>query len=99
MSGFGPSDKKPFEDLPHECSDALQVMYSFIDGELPVEQVTVVRQHIESCVDCFEAFDFEAEVKLMVRNKCQDSPPADLKDRIERLCAEAANQEDQPPNS
>lgn len=83
------NESDAFSDLPHECSEALHVMYSFIDGEMPIEEITVVRQHIEGCVSCFEAFDFEAEIKLMVKNKCTDQPPADLCSRIERLIQEA----------
>ncbi len=84
---------EPFKNLPGECTDALQAMYSFIDGEMPVEQVAVVRQHIEGCVDCFEAFDFEAELKLMIRRKCCDQPPAELRERVARLLAETPPEE------
>ena len=36
----------------------------------------------ESCPPCFEAFDFEAEIKQYIAQKCRDRMPDELRARI-----------------
>jgi mycothiol system anti-sigma-R factor len=67
-----------------ECNEALRELYVFLDGELTVERRAVIRRHLDDCHDCLEAFDFEAELKMVIARKCTDVPPEHLRDRIAR---------------
>jgi len=76
----------------HECDDALHELYEFIDGELTDDKRAVIRQHLDDCPPCFEAFDFEAELRIVIAHKCQERVPETLKQRIaDVLRGEALN--------
>ena len=68
-----------------DCSATLKELDRFLDGELTVQTRTAIHHHLDGCPDCYGAFDFHAELKLVVRAKCNnDEMPADLLSRIER---------------
>ena len=71
------------------CDDALHELYGFIDGELTVEKRQAIQQHLDDCPPCYEAFDFEAELRTVIKHKCVDSVPDSLRQRI----ADAINSE------
>lgn len=64
------------------CSDALHELYTFLDGELTSERREAIKEHLEACPPCFEAFDFEAEIKGYLAQKCRERVPESLKDKI-----------------
>ena len=70
--------------LPYtrQCEDALRQLYNFLDGELTTERRELIRHHLDECVPCFGAFDFEAELRLVIAQKCRDSVPEGLRRRI-----------------
>lgn len=65
-----------------DCSDAVERLYHYLDGELDEARVAVVRRHLEACLPCLEAFDFEAELRQVVASKCRESVPDQLRMRI-----------------
>lgn len=72
-----------------ECNDTLRELYQFLDGELTESDRTHIKQHLDDCSPCLAAFDFEAELRLVVRNRCVDTVPDSLRDRIARAIQEA----------
>jgi mycothiol system anti-sigma-R factor len=72
-----------------DCSETLHELYHFLDGELTDEKRVQIRQHLEGCPPCFEAFDFEAEIKHYVAQKCRDRMPDDLRARIAQAIGHA----------
>ena len=64
------------------CEEALQELYVYLDGELTDEKRTVIRGHLDDCNPCFEAFDFEAELRIVISARCRDEVPEALRDRI-----------------
>lgn len=67
-----------------DCRETLEDLYPFLDGELSSELQAHVRDHLEGCTDCLEAFDFEAELKSAIRRKCSsDELPRGLVERLE----------------
>jgi mycothiol system anti-sigma-R factor len=64
------------------CDDAVYELYTFLDGELTDERRHEIRRHLDDCPPCFEQFDFEAELRLVVASKCKDSVPESLRRRI-----------------
>lgn len=68
-----------------DCSDALHELYEFLDGELTAGRREVIAQHLTACGECFEAFDFQAELKQVIAQKCRDEVPEALKARVAGL--------------
>jgi mycothiol system anti-sigma-R factor len=66
----------------HECDDALHELYHFLDGELTNDKRTVIQNHLDDCPPCYEAFDFEAELRIVIAKKCNDTVPESLRARI-----------------
>ncbi|NNE10895.1 MAG: mycothiol system anti-sigma-R factor [Ilumatobacter sp.] len=68
-----------------DCRETIKALDAFLDDELSDDVRTHIHSHLESCVDCLQAFDFEAELKQAIRRKCSnDELPPGLLDRIER---------------
>jgi mycothiol system anti-sigma-R factor len=67
-----------------DCNETLRELEAFLDGELPAELHQAITSHLSHCPDCLEAFDFHAELKMVIAAKCseQEMPPG-LMDRIE----------------
>jgi mycothiol system anti-sigma-R factor len=71
---------------PRDCNQTLRELDVFLDGELSDEQHDAITHHLNGCMDCLGAFDFHAELKSVVSQKCQnDEMPPDLLAKIE-LC-------------
>jgi mycothiol system anti-sigma-R factor len=65
-----------------ECREALHELYQFVDGELTDDTRAQIQEHLEGCPPCYEAFDFEAELKAHIANRCRERVPDELRDRI-----------------
>jgi mycothiol system anti-sigma-R factor len=64
------------------CEDSLHELYGFLDGELTSTKRAAIQRHLDDCPPCFEAFDFEAELRLVIARKCQERVPDALRERI-----------------
>ena len=66
-----------------DCRAVLERLYLYLDGEIAVEEVTVIQIHLEDCNGCLHRYDFERDFKLLIQRKCREgSVPGDLADRI-----------------
>ena len=73
-----------------DCNDSLQELYQYLDGELTDAGRTQIAEHLHDCSPCLEAFDFEAELLAVVKNRCVDKVPDALRARIaEAISAES----------
>ena len=67
-----------------DCNETIRELDAFLDGELPDHLRAHIHEHLDSCMDCLQAFDFQAELKLAIRRKCSNDPmPQSLIGRIE----------------
>ncbi len=71
------------------CEEALAELYTFLDGELTEVRRLAIRSHLDDCTPCFEAFDFEAELRLVISHRCRDEVPESLRNRIAELLQRA----------
>ena len=72
-----------------DCNETLRELHAFLDGELSEEARSHIHVHLDGCVDCLQAFDFHAELKMAIRRKCtSDEMPPGLMQRIE-MCFNA----------
>ncbi len=65
-----------------ECREALDTLYHFLDGELTEERRRQIQHHLDDCSPCLEAFDFEAELKVVIARRCKETVPQSLRVRI-----------------
>ena len=66
------------------CNETIRELDAFLDGELPDDVRQHIHSHLDSCMDCLQAFDFQAELKMAIRRKCSnDEMPPGLLGRIE----------------
>lgn len=73
----------PIANSP-DCERALAEVYTYLDQELTDELRVEIAAHLESCNPCFEAFDFEAELRMVITTKTQSvEVPESLRIRIE----------------
>jgi mycothiol system anti-sigma-R factor len=79
-----------------ECREALNRLYHFLDGELTEERRHEIQSHLDTCQPCLEAFDFEAEVKLLIATRCRDEVPAQLRVRVALALREASGMPSAP---
>jgi len=65
-----------------DCEDAVHRLYHFLDGELDDARRADIKHHLDECLPCLEAFDFEAELRIVIAQRCRDEVPEGLRDRI-----------------
>jgi mycothiol system anti-sigma-R factor len=75
------------------CSDVLGELYLFLDGELDDQARVRITAHLDDCSPCLEAFDFEADLRRVIANRCRDQVPDELRQRI--LGAIASSRDDE----
>jgi mycothiol system anti-sigma-R factor len=83
------------DDKAHgRCDDALHQLYHFLDGELTDSRRSAIQHHLDLCPPCGEAYDFEAELRIVIARKCHDKVPDSLLQRI----SDALDHESMPPH-
>lgn len=78
---MGPEGHEPDHQAGH-CDEVIRELYTFVDGELTVESRAQIKSHLDDCLPCFEAYDFEAELRIVISQRCRESVPDSLRDRI-----------------
>lgn len=59
-----------------KCMDILHLM---LDNEATREQEQFVKDHIETCMVCFEQYEVEKQIRDLIRSKITNQPvPSDL---------------------
>ena len=74
-----------------DCQDALHTLYHYLDGELTPDRRQVIQRHLEQCSPCLHAFDFEAELKVVIARSCRDQVPGHLRDKIAEALSQASD--------
>ncbi len=70
---------------PHavECSEVLDRVYEYLDGELDPDRVHVIKEHLDECTPCLREFGLEEAVKSLVKRSCgRDDVPGDLRSKV-----------------
>jgi mycothiol system anti-sigma-R factor len=88
--GYGHKPEGSFRMGEFDCQEAIQTLYYFLDGELTEDRRKDIQRHLEECSPCLEAFDFEAELKIVIARKCRDQVPPALRDRVAHALSEAS---------
>lgn len=65
-----------------DCLGAVAELFNYLDGELDDDRRSAIQGHLDSCGPCLEAFDFHAELRTLIGQKCRSQLPDGLKDRV-----------------
>ena len=79
-----------------DCVEAVHELYHYLDGELTEVRREEIRVHLDWCGPCGGAADFEAELRRVIANRCQDRVPQSLMDRIAAAIEEEGSQPSAP---
>ena len=77
--------RKMIEETMADCKQTLRELDAFLDDELSPTTREQIHNHLDGCVDCLQAFDFQAELKQVIAYKCRDEVPETLKARVADL--------------
>jgi mycothiol system anti-sigma-R factor len=69
---------------PHEtpCSEVLQKVYLYLDGEADDDDRDHIRIHLDECAPCLRQYGLELAVKALVARSCSEAAPIDLRERV-----------------
>jgi mycothiol system anti-sigma-R factor len=70
---------------PHEvpCSEVLERVYSYIDGEMDQVTYAEIRVHLDECGPCLREYGLEEAIKRLVHKHCgHEQVPADLRAKV-----------------
>jgi mycothiol system anti-sigma-R factor len=81
-----------------DCQDALHTLYHYLDGELTESRRQAIQHHLDQCEPCLHAFDFEAELKVVIARSCRDQVPDQLRRKIAEAIAHAGDEEPSGPD-
>jgi len=71
-----------------DCSESIERLYHYLDGELTEERRAAIKRHLDECPPCFDAFDFESELRVVIASRCKDKVPEQLRQRIHEVLLE-----------
>jgi anti-sigma factor (TIGR02949 family) len=97
--GFSRPVPEPFDPfgaldpgLTGDCGTMISRLYHFLDGELTEQRRAKIQGHLDGCPSCYSAFDFEAELRIVVANRAQSQVPPQLVERIRLSLFESSSQ-------
>ena len=70
--------------LQPQCEDALHEIYHLLAGEIDDGKREQIAAHLDECSPCAEPYDFYAELRRTVQQRCRDTAPPGLLTRIEQ---------------
>ncbi|MGH8871570.1 MAG: mycothiol system anti-sigma-R factor [Acidimicrobiia bacterium] len=73
-----------------ECDDALTKLYQYLDREIETSTSELIRTHLEDCSGCLRSFDFEARLKIVVRERLSEEVPPEFLKRLRQAIAREA---------
>jgi mycothiol system anti-sigma-R factor len=65
-----------------DCNEAIHQIYHYLDGALTDESRAAIARHLDYCPPCSGGFHFEAELRILISQKCRDEVPVELLRRI-----------------
>ena len=71
-----------------ECDETIERLYHYLDGELTDSRRADIKRHLDDCAPCLEAFDFEAELRIVISSRCKDHVPDSLRKRVHEALLE-----------
>jgi anti-sigma factor (TIGR02949 family) len=76
------------------CTEALERLEAYLDGALPEDDLEGIKQHLAACYPCTDRATFEEQLRALIRERCAESAPPALVDRIRAQLSGVARTED-----
>lgn len=70
--------------LEHDCLEAIDNLYAYLDGELEPEEIEKFENHIDHCRSCFTRKEFESAVSKRIK-ATKGRVPDSLQNRLRDL--------------
>jgi len=70
------------------CEYAIEYVYQYLDEEASFFTTSRIRLHLRRCAPCMDAFQFEARLKDVIRERGKSDPPPELFDTLRALIQE-----------
>jgi mycothiol system anti-sigma-R factor len=65
------------------CSEVLEQVYIYLDGEVGPEEYGKIREHLDECEPCLRQYGLDQAVKALVARSCGcDHAPEALRARV-----------------
>ncbi len=71
-----------------DCIEAVHLLYHYLDGELTQDRRLLISQHLDDCPPCGQAFEFEAELRVVISQRCREQVPPELVERVRKALGE-----------
>jgi mycothiol system anti-sigma-R factor len=71
------------DPLQPQCEEALHEIYDLLSGELDDAKREKIAAHLDDCTPCAEPYDFYAELRRCIQQRCHDVAPPGLLERIQ----------------
>jgi len=68
-----------------DCGDAVDQIYQYLDAELDEGTAASIRSHLDDCPGCFDSFDFERRLKVVIRAHLSDELPEGLEAKVKDM--------------
>lgn len=65
-----------------DCSDVVEAVYLYIDGELSAEVIDNIQSHLDDCSPCLREYGIEQDVKALIARSCCETAPDALRASI-----------------
>lgn len=66
-----------------ECSNKLD---RFVDRELTDTEALEVQLHLEGCPDCMDHYEFQSQLKRLVKTSCDcETAPVKFRERLRQI--------------
>lgn len=65
-----------------DCSDVVEAVYLYIDGELSADVIDNIRSHLDECSPCLREYGIEQDVKALIARCCCETAPDALRASI-----------------
>lgn len=65
-----------------ECQDLVDVLYEYVDGGCDENLRAQLQRHLDTCPSCVEKLGVEREVRQLLRVRCTQTAPSELRSRI-----------------
>jgi mycothiol system anti-sigma-R factor len=83
MTGTHDPLGEDWEPSETDCREALDRVYSYLDGEIEDGDQVRIRQHLDECAPCLRQYGIEQEVKVLVARHCgSEKASIELRERV-----------------
>lgn len=66
-----------------DCADTrIERIYEYLDGALSKDDLSEIKDHLDSCPECAEQHDLECVIRSVVKRSCKEAAPETLKQSI-----------------